>query len=288
MDDTHARLLEFDAAVRAATAANAALSQARAVLKHRGAHAAAASQECAALRGSLASLRADVETQRIDMTRACAAISARLRRPAVSVGSSNITDELARFAVSAERRATDAQQVADSATARAHAAELKLALLSGEERALTEPDVVQLKNALLLVVKGAGGEVGAAAEERLRLFASLAGDGADVGARDDYGSSVLALAVSSGATPIARHLLEHTVAECDTCDSVDANTPLHHAAKAANLVLVQLLLQRGADARRKGQDGRTALGIAIERALEATESVALLRKAQFASGGSLE
>lgn len=279
--------LERDAAVRAAAAANASLSRARSVLESRASHVAAASKACSSLRAGLASLRADVEQQRSDVSHACAAVVAGLRRPSANVPP--IMEELATLAVAADRRTLEARRLAAAATARADAAELRLSLLLGDERVSSVPGVAHLNNdkALLLVVRGSAGEAGAAADARLRLFTALAKVGADVSARDDFGTSVLALAISCGATLVARHILLNTVAECETYDA-HANTPLHLAANAVNPEFVKLLLQKGADARRKGLDGRTALGIAIERALEATEAVAVLRNAQYASGGGLE
>jgi ankyrin repeat protein len=110
----------------------------------------------------------------------------------------------------------------------------------------------------------------------------LVGRGADVRARDGKGGSALDLAVSCDAPGLALFLLA-AGAEADP-PPAHSPTPLHHAARKGYLGVVEELLRRGADVRRR--DGERGNYTPLHHA--AQEGHAKVIKALLAAGPEVD
>ncbi len=106
-------------------------------------------------------------------------------------------------------------------------------------------------NELLLSAAGNG--------DNERLERALA-EGADVNARDIFGTTALMLACSNGNEATVRRLVDHDAAVTLDNHGIDA---LNSAVITGNTSIVRLLIQSGADPRRVLR-GRSAIDYAIE------------------------
>jgi ankyrin repeat protein len=97
----------------------------------------------------------------------------------------------------------------------------------------------------------------AAREGKTSTVKDLLDRGAQVDARDKYGSTPLHRAAIHDHTDIARLLLDRG-AEVDARDR-DGQTPLHWAARNDHTDIARLLLDRGAEVDARDRDGQTPL-----------------------------
>jgi len=81
-----------------------------------------------------------------------------------------------------------------------------------------------------------------------------------------YKQTALMDACYHGHTEIAKILIKHG-ANINNVDE-DLDTPLTHAIRGLNFVLVSFLIRSGADVHKKNKDGRTALMYAVQNNLE--------------------
>ena len=90
----------------------------------------------------------------------------------------------------------------------------------------------------------------------------LLNEGADVGARDQFGNTPLHVACYHGHTDIVRLLLERG-ADVGARDQF-GDTPLHLACEWCAYNTIEILIERGADVGAQGEDGRTPLDYACD------------------------
>ena len=103
----------------------------------------------------------------------------------------------------------------------------------------------------------------AAAQNDAQSLALLVSRGADLGARDADGRTLLHSAVSSNALDCARVLIRLRADIIDAADTVTGATPLHAAAATAGLLeSAHLLLSAGAPSAAPDARGRTPLHVA--------------------------
>lgn len=85
--------------------------------------------------------------------------------------------------------------------------------------------------------------------------------GADVDGRDNYGSSLLHIAVRYGYLQIAKYLIEQG-ADLEALDT-EGNTPLHVAVHNRDLKMATCLIELGANLEAKSSEGNTLLHMAV-------------------------
>ena len=117
---------------------------------------------------------------------------------------------------------------------------------------------------------------------RLELARLLLTAGADVNAKNKWGSTPLHAAAREGHTEAVRLLLE---AGADVnAENEDGETPLHWAAWEGHTDVVRLLLAAGADVNAKDKDVRTPLHLAAKK--ERPDVVRLLLEAGADANGT--
>jgi ankyrin repeat protein len=104
----------------------------------------------------------------------------------------------------------------------------------------------------------------AAADERLEIVTGLLGQGVNIDARDDTGSTALIEAAFNDKAPMAGFLIAHG-ADANAADA-EGRTPLMGAAQSGDAALVQLLLRGGAHADTFDKAGANAWNYAMRRA----------------------
>ncbi|MBX2885378.1 MAG: ankyrin repeat domain-containing protein [Granulosicoccus sp.] len=96
----------------------------------------------------------------------------------------------------------------------------------------------------------------AAAKGHVEILKWLVEQGADPQVRDVYRSTPLLRAVSNGFEQVAVYLLSLPDTDVDVQDESD-NTPLHYAVGAADLPIIKLLVEHGADHTIENRKGQT-------------------------------
>ncbi|KAJ1482802.1 ankyrin repeat-containing domain protein [Baffinella frigidus] len=117
--------------------------------------------------------------------------------------------------------------------------------------------------ALLLAAKVEGDLAEAVSEGNVQEMLSLLAGGADAGGGDDWGATVLHLAVKRGHLEAAKVLLEAGAVVHKASTTDDETSPLHAAAGAGNAPMVALLLSHGARVAKKDEFGDTPYDIAL-------------------------
>ncbi|KAJ7207500.1 ankyrin repeat-containing domain protein [Mycena pura] len=105
--------------------------------------------------------------------------------------------------------------------------------------------------------------------------------GFDINCRDGLGNTALHNAASQGSTDVLEHILSHEDCDVDPINRIEKATPLHLAVRLEDpeirKIVVESLLDAGADIRIKDKNGDTALDLLPA---DDTEIRALVRKAQ--------
>ena len=98
-------------------------------------------------------------------------------------------------------------------------------------------------------------------EGREDLACWLVENGADLTAQDSDGRTPLHVVLREGRVDLARFFVEH--GKDLTAQDNYGSTPLHEAVRMGSIDLARLLVEHGADARAKGKDGSTPLQLAV-------------------------
>ncbi|MBO7244283.1 MAG: ankyrin repeat domain-containing protein, partial [Alphaproteobacteria bacterium] len=96
---------------------------------------------------------------------------------------------------------------------------------------------------------------------------ALLNEGANPNAVNQYGESALQLAVENGSIEMVDALIEHQADVNKVSATPEARAPLLVAAERGDEAMVHRLLEAGADATKKDEQGKTAMHYATSRAM---------------------
>lgn len=96
---------------------------------------------------------------------------------------------------------------------------------------------------------------------------ALLNEGANPNALNQYGESALQLAVENGSMEMVDALIEHQADVNKVSSTPEARSPLLVAAERGDEAMVHRLLEAGADAKQKDEQGKTAMHYATSRGM---------------------